>query len=347
MATVLARALLDRAGCSPIEPLASPVRTAGEPTRAREETDMTSMAPTMGRVGGRLRLAVAGAVVLTALTMATATAAPTPMGVQADARPRSLTPGFLLDRGRYPTLEVPGATVETAPTGINNRGMIVGGARGGSPDRGFLRDAGGRITTIRFPGARSTGAQKLNDQGQLTGYSSNTTDDPREDPTAFLRDTRGRYTPIAVPGALTTTAVGINNRTQVVGQYQTPDRRFHEYVWERGRFATIDVPGATATSAFGINNRGQILFRDGDDRSPPAALCSARACSPASTPPASRPSSPLGSTTAARSSAPPTATPPPPRDGGSCWPSAPEVPSPRSTSPAPPTPSSPGSTTAA
>jgi hypothetical protein len=41
---------------------------------------MTSMAPTMGRVGGRLRLAVAGAVVLTALTMATAAAAPTRWG---------------------------------------------------------------------------------------------------------------------------------------------------------------------------------------------------------------------------------------------------------------------------
>ena len=86
---------------------------------------------------------------------------------------------------------------------------------------GFLRDARGRLTTIRFPGARSTTAQKLNDRGQVTGYYSTTTDDPREDPTAFLRD-RGRYTRIAVPGAVTTTAVGINNHTQVVGQYQTP-----------------------------------------------------------------------------------------------------------------------------
>ena len=103
------------------------------------------------------------------------------MGDQADARPRSLTPGFLLDRGRYTTIEVPGATVETAPLGINNLGQIVGTARGGGrPDRGFLRDARGRITTIRFPGARSTTAQKLNDRGQLTGYYSTTTDDPRD-----------------------------------------------------------------------------------------------------------------------------------------------------------------------
>ena len=187
------------------------------------------------------------------------------MGNQADARPRSLTPGFLLDRGRYTTLEVPGATVETAPSGINNRGMIVGTARGGgSPDRGFLRDPRGRYTTFRFPGARSTLAQKLNDRGQITGYYSNTADDPREDPTGFLRD-RGRYTRIAVPGALTTTAVGINNRSQVVGQYQDADRRYHGYVWERGRITTIDVPGAAATSLVDINDRGQILGAYADD----------------------------------------------------------------------------------
>jgi hypothetical protein len=133
---------------------------------------MASTARTNLRRG--LRLALAGAVVLTALSAATATAAPTTMGEHADVRPRSLTPGFLLDRGRYTTLEVPGATVETAPLGINNRGQIVGGARGGGvPDRGFLRDARGRYRTFRFPGARSTLAQKLNDRGQITGAYNN------------------------------------------------------------------------------------------------------------------------------------------------------------------------------
>jgi uncharacterized membrane protein len=221
---------------------------------------MVSTARTNLRRG--LRLALAGAVVLTALTMATATAAPTPMGEHADAIPRSLTPGFLLDRGRYTTLEVPGATVETAALGINNRGQIVGGARGGGvPDRGFLRDARGRYSTFRFPGSRSTLAQKLNDRGQLTGLYSTTTDDPRDgaDLAGFLRDPRGRYTRIAVAGARTTTAVGINNRTQVVGQYQDANGRYHGYVWERGRFTTIDAPGAVDTTLFDINDRGQIV----------------------------------------------------------------------------------------
>ena len=206
-------------------------------------------------LGRRLCVAVVGAVTITALSTATAAAVAPP----GDSGPRSPAPGFLLDRGRYTTLEVPGATVETGAGGIDNRGQIVGGARGGgSPDRGFLRDVRGRYRTFRFPGARSTLAQKINDRGQITGYYSNTTDDPRENPTGFLLD-RGRYTRIAVPGALTTTAVGVNNRGQVVGQYQDANHRFHGYVWERGRFTTIDAPGAVGTSLFDINDRGQLV----------------------------------------------------------------------------------------
>ena len=53
----------------------------------------------------------------------------------------------------------------------------------------------------------------------------------------------------------------------MVGQYQTPDRRFHGYVWERGRFTTIDVPGAAGTSLVDINDRGQLLGAYADDLS--------------------------------------------------------------------------------
>jgi hypothetical protein len=140
---------------------------------------MTSTAPRMGRVSGRLRLAVAGAAVVTSLTAATAAAAPpTPMREQADTGPRSLTPGFLLDRGRYTTLEVPGATVETGAGGINNRGQIVGFTASDlatETARGFLlaKGARGPFTPISFPGAPSTVALGLNDRGQITGAYNN------------------------------------------------------------------------------------------------------------------------------------------------------------------------------
>jgi probable HAF family extracellular repeat protein len=217
----------------------------------------------------RLGALIAGAVALTAASVTTAEAAPrVPMEgraaglvrLGADTRPRSLSPGFLLDRGRYTTIEAPGATGETGVGGINNRGVIVGGARGGGqPDRGFLRDTRGRFTTIRYPGARSTLASKINDRGQVIGYFSLTADDPRaEGLTGFLLD-RGRYTKIAYPGALITTADGINNRGQVVGEYQDAAGRYHGYVWQRGRFRTIDAPGAAATQLLDINNRGQLV----------------------------------------------------------------------------------------
>jgi uncharacterized membrane protein len=236
----------------------------------------------------RLGVLIAGAVVLTALSAAAGAAAPAPMGGQAAAlarlgdgpRPRSPTPGFLLQRGRYTTIEVPGATVETAPTGINNHGQIVGTARNGtSGDRGFLRDARGRITTIRVPGAKATTAQKLNNRGQITGSFDTTNNDPRVQPTGFLLD-RGRYTPIAVPGAVTTTAVGINNRTQVVGQYKDTNGRFHGYVWQRGRFTTIDAPGALGTSLVDINDRGQLLGAWWSPTGPSAGSCSTGAATP-------------------------------------------------------------------
>jgi uncharacterized membrane protein len=224
---------------------------------------MASTAPST--LGHRLGVLIAGVVVATSLTATTAAAAPTTMevsGSRTATTPRSPSPGFLLDRGRYTTIEAPGATEETGAGGINNRGVIVGGARGGGrPDRGSLRDARRRYSTFRFPGARSTLAAKINDRGQLTGYYSNTTDDPRDgaDLAGFLRDARGRYTRIAVPGARTTTAVGINNHGRVVGEYQDAAGRIHGYVWERGRFQSIDAPGAVATTLTDINDRGQMV----------------------------------------------------------------------------------------
>jgi hypothetical protein len=85
----------------------------------------------------RLRLAVAGAAVVTALT--TATAAAVVPSVQTSASqttrpdrgsggtgPRSEFPGFLLDRGRYRTIAAPDPGVELFPLGVNNRGQVVG-----------------------------------------------------------------------------------------------------------------------------------------------------------------------------------------------------------------------------
>jgi hypothetical protein len=118
--------------------------------------------------GGRLRLAVAGAVVLTALTTAPAAAM-----VQ--------FPGFVLDRGRYRTIEAPEPGVWQFPFDINDRGQISGEyvrvGSDGIPDSesGFLRDARGRTSVLDVPGAKGTEATKLNNRGQVAGTFSTDT----------------------------------------------------------------------------------------------------------------------------------------------------------------------------
>jgi hypothetical protein len=52
--------------------------------------------------------------------------APVAGALAADASPRIQFPGFLLDRGRYTAFEVAGAVTLTFPSGINDRGQIVG-----------------------------------------------------------------------------------------------------------------------------------------------------------------------------------------------------------------------------
>jgi hypothetical protein len=79
-------------------------------------------------VGGHIRLAVAGALALTTITMATAGATAGPRQ-DAEDRPRTAAPGFVLEQGRYRAFDVPDARVSTSPGGINDRGQIVGAHR--------------------------------------------------------------------------------------------------------------------------------------------------------------------------------------------------------------------------
>jgi hypothetical protein len=174
---------------------------------------MPSTVRTMVR-GGRLCPAVAAAVVLIAFTVSTAMAAAAPvatpaaeLGTSANsaANPRTPTPGFLLDRGRYRGFDAPQARFSTLPYGISNHGAIVGRYDDGS-EQAFLRDARGRFTTLAIPGARSAWASGINDRRQIVGYASDAAG------TTFrgFRLSRGEFRTFAAPGMPTTLPVGIN-----------------------------------------------------------------------------------------------------------------------------------------
>jgi hypothetical protein len=226
---------------------------------------------------GRLRLAVTAAVALAALMVSTTGAAAAPPAAPAaalslaaagstlDTQPRSLTPGFLLDldRNRVTTFDAPQARVGTLPYDVNNRGVIVGRYDDGRSEQAFLRDARGRFTTLRIPGARSAWASGINDQGVIVGiYSENTplVKDPNATTHGFRWD-RGRITKIDFPRATQTGAFGINNRGQIVGDYLDPrgSGTGRGFLWDNGRFTTIKPPGAVTTTAQSINDRGQIV----------------------------------------------------------------------------------------
>ena len=172
------------------------------------------------------------------------------------------THGYVRDRGRFVSVDVPGA-VATGLYKNNNRGQIVGVYSNESRDRigtadahGVLLDRG-ELVRIDAPGAARTFLFDINDRGEILGVGTNA------DNTAgfgFVRDRRGRYTRLPdAPGAVLTLPQGFNNRGQIVGLYFDGDGDQHGYLWDRGRFRTIDVPGAAATDAFGINDHGQIV----------------------------------------------------------------------------------------
>jgi hypothetical protein len=62
----------------------------------------------------------------------------------------------------------------------------------------------------------------------------------------------------------------------VVGQFKTPEGRFHGYLVGAARIATIDVPAAAGTSLVGVNNRGQLVGTYNTPTPPPARSAPAR-----------------------------------------------------------------------
>ncbi|MBO0684928.1 MAG: hypothetical protein J2P45_17395, partial [Candidatus Dormibacteraeota bacterium] len=131
------------------------------------------------------------------------------------------THGFLRDqRGRITTIDVPGA-LNSENFAINDQGQIVGtysvqpsppGSPGTfGPQIGFLRDARGKFTTLRFPGSIYTEAHDINNLGQVVGEWGDTAGGIH----GFRWD-KGRFTSIDVPGSALATATGINDRGQIV-----------------------------------------------------------------------------------------------------------------------------------
>jgi hypothetical protein len=219
----------------------------------------------------RRGIAATAAVVLVALTVAgSASARPDKSG--------DTSFGFLLDRGRYQLIDLPGADVSgadgiSALTGISNRGRIVGKANDTDGDGfyGLVGHRRGRFRRIDFPGALGTYANKIDERGRIVGIANRTAPDDLPGAFGYLLD-RGGFTRIAYPGDFYTQALGINSRGQVAGEYLEINNRgeivAHGFRWRNGRFTIIDGPpgthfdeglGVGGASITDINDRGDTV----------------------------------------------------------------------------------------
>jgi uncharacterized membrane protein len=133
----------------------------------------------------------------------------------------------------------------------------------------------------------------------------------------------------------------------VAGQYVDAAGGFHGFVWERGRFTTVDAPGAVGTFLADINDRGQLLGGRGESDGTVRGFVLEQDHPTTFAPPGAVFVAPFDINNRGQIVGSGYRDPAATAGRGSCWPRAPEVSSPRSTSPAPPIPSSPGSTTAA
>ena len=164
---------------------------------------------------------------------------------------------FLYDHGHFLDLDPHlNGVRDTRPSGINNKGQVVGTYRINEAVFSFLLEDG-VFTTLPLPNGAQ--AMSINERGQIAGFLVGPSDVQ-----GFLYD-RGALTLIDVPDVdARVTAVDVNSRGQVVGYFRNPSKATNNYrgfVFDDGRLTTLDVSFSTPpdTTPGGINNRGQVV----------------------------------------------------------------------------------------
>jgi probable HAF family extracellular repeat protein len=171
--------------------------------------------------------------------------------------------GFLYSHGTFTTIDNPltnGVQYGTIPSGINDKGQIVGNYLNVSTtgNHGLLY-IDGFYTTFDDPAAapQATYLKGINDKSQIVGYYNEITSGT---PSHGFLYSGGTFINIDDPkGIGSTVATGINNKGQIVGNY-TDTVSGHGFVYSGGIYTTIDDPlGTEGTVVTGINDKGDIV----------------------------------------------------------------------------------------
>jgi len=173
--------------------------------------------------------------------------------------------GFLRsNRGQYTEFFFPGTCFFSDqpcsyPTGVNDRGEIIGTTRFAIEPQAFLREKDGSVTTLpASPGNSVPSPVSINNQGEIVGTYSRSNESGMHG--FLLRG--GEYTTIDFPGTASIVCTAINNSGLVTGFYYENGAP-HGFLWLRGNFiATFQVfesGSARATTPQAINDAGQVV----------------------------------------------------------------------------------------
>jgi probable HAF family extracellular repeat protein len=106
----------------------------------------------------------------------------------------------------------------------------------------------GTYTNIDVPGSIETGAEEINNSGEVVGsyYEGSSY-------SGFIYS-NGVYTTLDFPGSTNTYLSGINNSGEIVGSYHTGSGS-EAFTYSNGVFTALDLPAGPS----GINDSGQII----------------------------------------------------------------------------------------
>jgi hypothetical protein len=150
-----------------------------------------------------------------------------------------ITHSFIYN-GTYNTFYNPSYN-NTAASGINDAGLIVGSVTDGAGiSHGFLFN-GSTYTILDYPGANQTNAMKINRSGDIAGFYTVGTSLLNTVRHGFIYS-NGKYYLFDYPGAKWTMLTGINNAGQIAGTWVDNSYSGHGFVAIPKRSKSALVP---------------------------------------------------------------------------------------------------------